>query len=112
MAGLSKRTFWLPSVAFLLTTANTAIGQSLDPLSSMVTDIDIRGDGWSQISNVEEVLEFCLGVVETVIMTALIAFHPRNRMRWYDRRDWEAPRTFFLYALIGMVVGFHRVIAR
>ena len=84
----------------------TASAQTVDALSSLTGDVEIRGRGWAQIYDSREMLEFLLAVFETVVLTSLIAFHPKSRSRWQERRDWETPRTFFLYALVGMVVGF------
>ena len=83
-----------------------ALAQSMDALNSLTGEVEIRGRGWAQLYNSREMLEFLLAVFETVVLTSLIAFHPKSRSRWQDRRDWETPRTFFLYALVGMVVGF------
>jgi hypothetical protein len=66
----------------------------------------LRGQGWQQITNGREMLEFLLAVVLAAALTAAIAFHPVVTAERRTRYDHEEPRSLFLYSLIGLLVGF------
>ncbi|WP_084353622.1 hypothetical protein [Primorskyibacter flagellatus] len=72
----------------------------------MLPEIEVRGRGWDQLRNPDELLEFALALVETTVLAAGIAFHPVNLATRRTRADFDAPRDLFVYALIGMIVGF------
>lgn len=95
--------FALPIALFL---CGPAFAQVLDGSLTIPTDFELRNRGWSQLYNTREMLEFLLAVVEATAMTALLAFHPKNIAVRSDANDFNLPRSMFLYALIGLVVGF------
>ncbi|MGJ8586188.1 MAG: hypothetical protein ACSHXD_19015 [Marinosulfonomonas sp.] len=83
-----------------------AQSQPIEGVLTLPTEVRIDGKGWSQIFNAKEMMQFSLGVVETLVFTTLLAFHPQNREHVQGRRNWRVPRALFLYGLIGMLVGF------
>lgn len=83
-----------------------ALAQGLDAAPGFLPEVAVRGRGWSQLFQMEELLEYGLGLIETFVMTALIAFHPASLGARRTREDFEAPRILFVYGLIGMVIGF------
>lgn len=93
----------LPIALFLCA---PAFAQVLDGSLTIPTDFELRNRGWSQLYNTEEMLEFLLAVFEAIAMTAVLAFHPKNIAHRHDINDFNLPRSMFLYALIGLVVGF------
>lgn len=93
----------LPIALFL---CGPAFAQVLDGSLTIPTDFELRNRGWSQLYNTEEMLEFLLAVFEAIAMTAVLAFHPKNIAHRHDINDFNLPRSMFLYALIGLVVGF------
>ena len=81
----------------------------MDPALMLASagDGDIAlGEGWTQIRGPEELYVFAFDVVVTVLLTALIVYHPVRRKTRRSLADLTMPRLFFLYALIGMSVGF------
>ena len=98
----------LTSFILLICLALPALAQSqpIDGVLTLPPEITIDGKGWAQIFNVKEMIQFGLGVVETLILTTLLAFHPQNREHVQGKRNWRVPRALFLYGLIGMLVGF------
>jgi hypothetical protein len=86
--------------------AGPALAQALDAAPGFLPEVAVRGRGWSQVYDTGELTEYGLGLVETFVLTALIAFHPASLGARRTREDFEAPRILFIYGLIGMVIGF------
>lgn len=85
---------------------DAALAQTLDGTLTIPGEIEIRGRGWSQLGNGTEIIEFAQALVEAMILTAILAFHPRMNSRRNDMREWSVPRTMFLFSLIGLLLGF------
>jgi hypothetical protein len=83
-----------------------AAAQGLDAAPGFLPEVAVRGRGWSQLLQTDELIEYAVGLVELAVLTALIAFHPSSLAERRTREDFEAPRILFVYALIGMVIGF------
>lgn len=83
-----------------------ALAQVATGLEASLPEITVRGRGWGQLLQPRELLDFALALVETSVMTAVIAYHPVLSANRKTRSDFETPRALFVYALIGMVVGF------
>lgn len=49
---------------------------------------------------------FAFNCILLLVITSAIAFHPARTRTRRGIRDYELPRLFFLYALIGMGIGF------
>lgn len=64
------------------------------------------GGGWEQLGNIPELIAFGQDIVLTLVLVALIIFHPVRRRMRHSLEDLIIPRLFSLYALIGMAVGF------
>jgi len=62
--------------------------------------------GAGQFSNLNELMSFGQDTVLTLFLTALIVFHPVRRRSRHVLIDLQMPRLFFLYALVGLIVGF------
>ena len=94
-----------PLVAALLVAASQAQAQFTGS-ESILPEIAVRGQGWAQLRDLGEVKEFALAFIETTVMISVLAYHPNNIATRKIRSDFEAPKSLFIYALIGMVVGF------
>lgn len=80
--------------------------QTIEGAITIPSDFEIRQRGWSQLGNLKELWEFLLSLFEAMAMTAVLAFHPRIIASRSGSNGWDLPRSMFLYALIGLVVGF------
>lgn len=83
-----------------------AMAQMADASLMLPAEIDIRGKGWSQLTNYDEMVEFALSLGETILATALIAFHPVNFGYRDPTSTFDLTKNMFLFAFIGMLTGF------
>lgn len=93
-------------LAALLISADPALAQFAGDGDSFLPEIAVRGQGWAQLRDLDEVSDFAMAFVETAVMIAALAFHPVVIAARKLHSDFEAPRSLFIYGLIGMVVGF------
>lgn len=97
---------WVLAIGFVGGTISPAQAQVMDMAGSILPEIDVQGRGWDQLANPGEMVDFALALVATTAMISVIAYHPVKLATRRTRSDFEAPRDLFVYALIGMVVGF------
>jgi len=110
---------WMSVVgAMLVVFAHPALAQMMPPQGPMTSagtgaqlsgggwEQQLFGGGWAQLSNLPELIAFGQDAVLTLLLAALIVFHPVRRRMRRTLEDLMIPRLFFLYALIGMAVGF------
>ncbi|MCR9150618.1 MAG: hypothetical protein NXH83_10615 [Rhodobacteraceae bacterium] len=90
----------------LCVAGSAAAAQVSDGGLTILPNLELRGRGWTQITNVTEMLDFALALAEIAVLTLAISLHPVNLANRRTRADYERPRTLFLYGLIGMTVGF------
>lgn len=86
--------------------ASAAIAQGADGSLVIPAEIEVRGRGWSQLTNLDEMLDFALTLAETILLTAALAFHPINRAYRDHAEGVSLQKGMFLFALIGMMTGF------
>ena len=94
------------TAALLSVLVSPALAQVPSDIAPILPDIAVRGRGWEQLMQPNELLEFGLALVETSVMTATLAYHPIWNATRRKKADFETPRALFIFALIGMVVGF------
>lgn len=96
------------AVSCAVALASLGVGAHAEGIESLsiMPDLDVRGQGWAQVANLYEMLDYGLGVIEIILLTLMISFHPVNRNDRRSLADFERPRMFFLYMVIGMTVGF------
>lgn len=99
------RLAWLTGVLATLA-ATAALGQANDGSLVIPAEIEVRGRGWGQLANIDEVVDFLLSLSETVLMTSLLAFHPVNLGLRVRYNATELRKGMFIFALIGMLTGF------
>jgi len=80
--------------------------ESLGVSGTGLEGINVSGGGWSEWRNTDELLLFLVDVVTTLLLTAAIVYHPVRRRLAVSLASLRLPRLFFLYALVGMTVGF------
>lgn len=86
--------------------ASGAVAQVAEDMLTIPAEIEVRGRGWSQALNVVEMLDFLLTLGETVLLTALLAFHPVVVARSRRTGVIDLQKGLFLFSLIGMLTGF------
>jgi len=91
---------------FLTLTASTAFAQIADSSLVIPADVEVRGRGWSQISNLAEMLDFALTVFETTVLTAFLVFHPMHMKQNLAASNVDMRKGMFLFSFIGMLTGF------
>ena len=82
------------------------LAAQVDPSGMLAENLSVTGKGWGQLTDLEEMGQFVLGLIEVTAMTAAIAYHPATRTDRRKLSEYQVPGTLFVYALIGMVVGF------
>ena len=88
-----------PSVAFAQT-LGLMDGSSSDAIAPR------GGSGWAEWNDRRELVAFLIDALVTLVLAALIAHHPIRRQDPPTLQSVTLPRLFYLYALIGMAVGF------
>ena len=91
-------------MAALLLFAATQAEAQFTGTESILPEIAVRGQGWAQLRDLAEVKEFVLAFIETTVMISVLAYHPVSLATRKIKSDFEAPKSLFIYALIGMVV--------
>ena len=96
----------LTSATLLCLLPAAVLAQELEGTMMLPSEITVHDIGWSQIENLDEISEFFLAVVETLVFVAAFAFHPRANALRQDAHGWMVQVSMFLFAFIGMLVGF------
>lgn len=97
----------LPAVmalVFLMPLPLLAAG--IDDLAGIDGALQLREQGWQQLQNLPELLEFLGAVALAGVLTASIAYHPVILSERCTADDYQEPRTLFMFGLIGLLVGF------
>lgn len=84
----------------------SVLAQELEGTMMLPSEITVHDIGWSQIANLDEISEFFLALIETLVFVAAFAFHPRANALRQDAQGWLVQASMFLFAFIGMLVGF------
>lgn len=79
-----------------------------EPLSAVeqMAHLFVEGDGWDEWRNTAELFAFLADAAVTLALAALIAHHPVRKRAPVTLASAAMPRLFYLYALVGMAVGF------
>ena len=83
-----------------------AAAQMVPSGSDGLGEVMLFGEGWGELYNVPELLSFVLDAITTLILAAAIAHHPVRLRAPLTLESVALPRLFYLYALVGMAVGF------
>jgi hypothetical protein len=62
-------------------------------------------DGWSSFFNGWMVLDTLIVLMMSLLLGAVIAYHPSTRRRVSSLEHFEQPKTFLMYAMVAAVVS-------
>jgi hypothetical protein len=107
-AGLKQATanFWLIVVALFAIAPAPLCAAGIDDLTGIDGALQLRDQGWLQVRNFPELLEFLIAIVTATMLTAAIAYHPVILAERRTAEDYQEPRSLFMFGLIGLLVGF------
>lgn len=96
------------SILSLAVLGTPLAAQGLDPSGSMMPEgvLSVENSGWSEWRDIQELLAFAIDAAVTLLLAASIAHHPVRRRDPPTLQSVMLPRLFYIYALIGMAVGF------
>jgi len=88
--------------------ATPLAAQALDPGSSLMPEgvLAVDKGGWNAWRDIQELISFAIDASVTLLLAAAIAHHPVRRRDPPTLQSVTLPRLFYIYALIGMAVGF------
>jgi len=83
-----------------------------DPFSGMspqarpLTDDwgDLR-EGWENFGNIAYIVDVSLMLLLSIILAAVIAYHPSTRRKASNITEFEQPKTFLMYAMVGALIA-------
>ena len=90
----------------MIVDAAQVLAQVADGTLAIPAEVEVRGRGWTQLSDFNEMREFGLTLLETMLLTAALAFHPVNLAYRDHGKGVDLQKGMLLFALIGMVTGF------
>jgi hypothetical protein len=88
------------------------VSAQADPFSGMspqarpMTDDwgDLR-EGWENFGNIAYIVDVSLMLLLSIILAAVIAYHPSTRRKASNITEFEQPKTFLMYAMVGALIA-------
>ena len=88
------------------------VSAQVDPFSGMspqarpMTDDwgDLR-EGWENFGNIAYIVDVSLMLLLSIILAAVIAYHPSTRRKASNITEFEQPKTFLMYAMVGALIA-------
>ncbi|THD82424.1 hypothetical protein E7811_15385 [Aliigemmobacter aestuarii] len=94
------------AMIMVIMTALPGTAAGIDGLTQIDGALQLREQGWQQLQNLPELLEFLVAVLFASALTASIAYHPVVRSERRTADDYQEPRTLFMFGLVGLLIGF------
>lgn len=86
-----------------------AMAQGLDfgaaPETSSKEGVEVLLDGWSSFAHGWVVLDMVIVLVLSLLLGAIIAYHPAARRKVSSLDHFEQPQTFLMYSMVAAVVA-------
>lgn len=61
--------------------------------------------GWGAFTNFEFIGQMALVLLISMLLSAAIAYHPSSRRKASTLADFEQPKTFIMYAMVGAIIA-------
>ena len=88
------------------------VSAQADPFSGMSPQArpmtDDWGDlweGWENFGNIAYIVDVSLMLLLSIILAAVIAYHPSTRRKASNITEFEQPKTFLMYAMVGALIA-------
>lgn len=65
---------------------------------------DLR-EGWENFGNIAYIVDVSLMLLLSIILAAVIAYHPSTRRKASNITEFEQPKTFLMYAMVGALIA-------
>ncbi|MEE3231085.1 MAG: hypothetical protein VX272_08595, partial [Planctomycetota bacterium] len=65
---------------------------------------DLR-EGWENFGNIVYIVDVSLMLLLSIILAAVIAYHPSTRRKASNITEFEQPKTFLMYAMVGALIA-------
>ncbi|MEC7776184.1 MAG: hypothetical protein VYC32_08800 [Planctomycetota bacterium] len=78
----------------------------MSPQARPLTDDwgDLR-EGWENFGNIAYIVDVSLMLLLSIILAAVIAYHPSTRRKASNITEFEQPKTFLMYAMVGALIA-------
>ena len=63
------------------------------------------GEGWVEFGNLPYIAHVTLILLISIILAAAIAYHPSTRRKASNITEFEQPKTFLMYAMVGALIA-------
>ncbi len=97
----------LPLVLAVLSVPVSAWAQAdfASPNLVILSGSELLTEGWSSLGNIWMLLDMVIVLLMSLILGALIAYHPSTRSRLSSLNELEQPKTFLMYSMVAAVVA-------
>ena len=65
---------------------------------------DLR-EGWDKFGELPHIVDISLVLLISIILAAFIAYHPSTRRKASNITEFEQPKTFLMYAMVGALIA-------
>ena len=62
-------------------------------------------EGWDKFGNHHYIIDISLVLLISIILAACIAYHPSTRRKASNITEFEQPKTFLMYAMVGALIA-------
>jgi len=88
------------------------VSAQADPFSGMspqarpmTDDWGALREGWEDFGNIAYIVDVSLMLLLSIILAAVIAYHPSTRRKASNITEFEQPKTFLMYAMVGALIA-------
>tara|TARA_R110002073_G_scaffold74100_8_gene181297 strand:+ start:3070 stop:3843 length:774 start_codon:yes stop_codon:yes gene_type:complete len=102
-----RRLSVLLATAALLCVPSLAMAQGGfdNPDDAVRSGVEALSEGWSNLGEPWMLLDMCIVLLMSLLLGAVIAYHPSTRRRLSTLAEFEQPKTFLMYSMVAAVVA-------